>query len=767
MNTNLLRFVRTTLVLAFALTAQGVTAACNTKKVLMVNSYHNTLSWTDSLNLGFIEELQNEYRNTDMYIENLDSKRNSYKNYEQQFSQYLLQKYRNTDNTLIAVTDNDALNYIESIHEKIFPNIPVVFMGVNNRYIFPEMFTGIIEEVNVLKNIELIKKLHPSIKNLYCVVDETTTGIIFDKTLRDSILKIQYPFNIHILNSLTINELLSAISELGEEDVILLLLFNRDKSGLYFSYEEVVDSITKYSKAPVYGTWAFYLNHGIVGGEIISGYEHGRQAAAMALKILGGIPIKDVKPMIGKTKYAFDYRAMSKYRIGILELPKGSFVLNNPYSFLNKYKMEVILSSIILVILIIAIYLLAIVSQHRKRLVKIHQLYNKRLKNKNVQIQESLAKAEEANSLKSTFLANMSHEIRTPMNAIVGFSKLIQMRKGISRDEIDVFLNIIIESSQKLLNLINDIVDISKIEVNQLRFSIKPVNIDSILEDCIRIAKVERARLNKNDVALEFSRPTDSDITVSSDPDRLHQVIMNLLNNALKFTDTGYIRMGYSIQPDWIEIFVRDTGAGIDEQNQAQIFERFWQVDTATTRKYGGSGLGLSICKGIVNGLGGQIGVNSKLGEGATFWLRIPYKIPEPETHSQAKGNAELNAKNWQDKTILIVEDNAASGKLLTEILKHTHANLILSKNAEDAVDICRNNPKVNVILMDICLPGMNGYEATKIIKEFRPALPVIAQTASAMSDEKEKAMLMGCDGYITKPYDIASLLEKLDNLLS
>ncbi|MCB8963697.1 MAG: response regulator [Bacteroidales bacterium] len=735
----------------------------NATRILLLNSYHPTLSWTDSLNYGILKTLGQSGINFEIYTENLDLKRNQPSLYISQYTRYIESKYKQAQIELIIVTDNDALNYIEQIRYNVFPGVPVVFCGVNNQYLFAPNTTGVIEEVNLERNLELIATQHPKIKKVYCIVDQTTTGKIIEKTLYGTLLRKAHPFDVEIITNITTHELMARVKEFEPQTAILYVFFNQDIEGNYLPYEAILDSLNKYTTLPIYGVWSFYIKHGIIGGHVISGHDHGRMAAEIAIKICTGTPTDSIKPVIGSTKYVFDYRIMQKHRIKLGQLPKNSVIINNPYNFLKQHKALVAVFVSLFIVLLVIIYLLIIINRNRQRLLEVSRTYNQDLEEKNTQIKESLSKAEEANMLKSAFLANMSHEIRTPLNAIVGFAKLIQTRPDLTDNEVDNFMNIIVENSHRLLNLINDIIDISKIEANQLRFNIRNTHLNPILTNCITNAQIEKDRLKKDNVSLKLiTTPTIDEVEVLTDPDRVSQVISNFLNNAIKFTDNGKIILSCLIIKGWIEISVTDTGIGIDQSHKAVIFDRFRQVDNLLTRKYGGSGLGLSICKGIIFGLGGEIGLESELDIGSGFWFRIPLNVSQPIPSTAA--NIGLTQPNQlANKNILIVEDNESTEKLLSEALKKSKANLIITNNAEEAIEICRISPNLNIVLMDIRLPGINGYEAIRIIKEIRPELPIIVQTANAMSDEREQAIALGCNDYITKPYDAETILTTIE----
>ncbi|MEZ5197335.1 MAG: tetratricopeptide repeat protein [Bacteroidales bacterium] len=374
--------------------------------------------------------------------------------------------------------------------------------------------------------------------------------------------------------------------------------------------------------------------------------------------------------------------------------------------------------------------------------------------------------AEESDRLKTAFLANMSHEIRTPMNSIIGFSNLL-MESDLEKDKKEEYLSHILQSSKLLLNLIDDIIDISKIEAGQVRVHLQEFNINPLVND---LFKVFHSSNRNPDVELRLNIPADSDdFTLHSDPLRLKQVLSNLIGNALKFTQNGFVELGYNIKKngvnDRIEFYVRDSGIGIPKNKLQLIFERFRQVDDSRTRKFGGTGLGLAISRKLVELLEGSIWLESEEGKGTTFYCSLPFVSTEKFNVDDIEP-FQASKYNWQGKTIMIAEDEDSNFELLKASIYRTKIKIVRAFNGEEAVDLIRNNGKVNLILMDIRMPKMNGYEATRVIKSFKPELPVVSITAYAMSEDETKSIEAGCDMYISKPIRPAKLLSIIDGFL-
>ena len=379
-------------------------------------------------------------------------------------------------------------------------------------------------------------------------------------------------------------------------------------------------------------------------------------------------------------------------------------------------------------------------------------------------------KAEESDRLKSAFLSNMSHEIRTPMNAILGFSGLLSDPES-SEEEKNEYIEIIKERGNDLMRIISDIIDVAKIESGQLKISIKDCKVNRLLEDIHTTFTQIKQKQGKNNVDLIIHLEVpDHEFTILTDPQRLRQVITNLVENALKFTESGAIEFGYAIKEDVgigksIEFFIEDSGIGIPQEMHAVIFERFRQVDDSHTRTYGGTGLGLTICKNLTHLMGGELNLQSEVGKGTRFTITLPMWTISSQREEPAEDKTKTKERDWKEKVILIAEDEESNYTFLEHVLKRTGVKLLWAQNGMEAVNIAQTE-KIDLILMDIRMPGMDGYEATEIIKKGNKSLPIIAQTAYALKGEKELSIGSGCDAYISKPIDIIELMGLLSTHL-
>lgn len=376
--------------------------------------------------------------------------------------------------------------------------------------------------------------------------------------------------------------------------------------------------------------------------------------------------------------------------------------------------------------------------------------------------------AEESDRLKSAFLANMSHEVRTPLNGILGIAQVMLKSETISSN-IRNDVKMIVESGSSLLALIEDIMDISKIEAGQMKIKYKPFHLNNLMDQLYSMFLVHPLYLHKNaeqkNITLKYVKP-DENATIMSDPDRLQQIFVNLIGNALKFTQKGFVSFGCTIKKNEIIFFVKDTGIGIPKDKTEQIFERFTQVDNTLARKFSGSGLGLAISKGLTTLLDGKIWCESSLGKGSNFYFTIPYQPTTMLTNTGAPQKKSHTDYDWSKYTVLIVEDDLINFKVIEAMLRNTKINIIHADTGVMAIEHVRLFPKIDIVLMDVHLPEMSGLEATGRIVKMNKTLPVIAQTANAMSEDKEKCLEAGCVDYISKPIDMGDLFAKISKYL-
>jgi PAS domain S-box-containing protein len=377
---------------------------------------------------------------------------------------------------------------------------------------------------------------------------------------------------------------------------------------------------------------------------------------------------------------------------------------------------------------------------------------------------QAKTKAEESDKLKTAFLANMSHEIRTPMNGILGFAEMLN-DEFLTEANRKKYVEIINNNGKMLMSLIDDIIDFAKIEAGQIKILNQEFSLNTLLTQVQASFLSESLKKDRTNVKLRINKAfSDENSFIQSDPNRLRQILTNLVGNAFKFTKEGYIEFGYKApEEDMLEFFVRDTGIGIPDDKIGLIFDRFVQADYSRSRKYSGSGLGLAISKGFVELLGGNMWVESKINEGSVFHFTVPFTPSEKRSRAEQDQKKPKADYNWHDKVFLIAEDDTFSYKLLEGFLKKTNAEILHAEDGKQAVEICKKNDAIDLILMDVQMPDMNGIEATKLIKEFRKNLPVIAQTANAIAEEKQKCYEAGCNDFVTKPINISELFQKID----
>ena len=412
------------------------------------------------------------------------------------------------------------------------------------------------------------------------------------------------------------------------------------------------------------------------------------------------------------------------------------------------------------------------IQEHQYELKQQNEEYeamNEELRQTNEELEFAKEKAEESDRLKSAFLANMSHEIRTPMNGILGFSELLK-RTDLTGDKKDEYIELINDSGQRMLEIISNLLEMSKIETGQLELNIQDTYVNDII-NTISVTFEEEAQDKGLQVKTHKALP-DNKAVIETDSTKLNQVLTNLVKNAIKYTHEGEIEFGYTMERhDRMLFYVSDTGIGISKETQVIIFDRFSQAESTLTRDYEGAGLGLAISKSLVELLGGEIYLKSTPGKGSTFYFTLPVQ-------SSATPTNQVEEKKLKEKiedthflqgsiTILIAEDDYTSYLFIEELLEDKAYNLLHARNGEEVVDMVKTTEDIDLVLMDIKMPRKDGFQATREIKKVKPGIQVIAQTAFASEEDKQKAFNAGCDDYISKPIDESKFIETINRLLS
>jgi signal transduction histidine kinase/ActR/RegA family two-component response regulator len=373
-------------------------------------------------------------------------------------------------------------------------------------------------------------------------------------------------------------------------------------------------------------------------------------------------------------------------------------------------------------------------------------------------------KAEESDKLKTAFLHNISHEIRTPLNAIIGFSSFLD-EPDLSPAERQSYIDVIFQSNSQLLSIINDILNISLIEAGQVMVNESEINLSQVVNNISENFRPEASRKNL-DLRVKVNIDEKSSRIVT-DEIKITHILENLISNAIKFTSSGFIEVGTSIEGRFVEVYVEDSGIGIESAEQKKIFERFYQVEKSLSKVYTGMGLGLTIADAFVTLLGGTMTLSSTPGKGSRFSFIVPCKNIRKSVAEAPVEKIDADIFAGKELTILVAEDEESNFALIHAILKPLGINVLRAWNGREAIEIIRENEDIEMVLMDIKMPEVGGLEATSEILKFRPGLTVIAQTAYAHPSDIEKAAKAGCRGYLSKPFNRNQLLELLGKHIS
>ncbi|ALO17509.1 Autoinducer 2 sensor kinase/phosphatase LuxQ [Salinivirga cyanobacteriivorans] len=367
-------------------------------------------------------------------------------------------------------------------------------------------------------------------------------------------------------------------------------------------------------------------------------------------------------------------------------------------------------------------------------------------------------KAEESDKLKSAFLLNISHEVRTPLNGILGFVNLLTST-DIDESKKLLYAEQIKNSSYRLMNTITDIIELSRIETDQLQYKESKIDLEEFIHE---LHEEFKDKAEQKGLKWHANISEQLNYNIFTDREKLNQIMHYLLDNAIKYTNHGEVRIDCNVSDDNIEINVKDTGIGIHEDRQKAVFDRFVQADTSMSRDYEGTGLGLTISQGLAKLLDGDITVKSEKGQGSVFKLVLPCK-----TEAKTNVKQEIEKQNLDNVKIMIVDDEETSLMYLEVLLADSFNEILVAKNGFEAIELCKGNPDIDIILMDLKMPQMDGYTATQEIRSFNRDVVIIAQSAHAFDENIKKALDLGCDDYITKPVSHKRVLKKIEKFLN
>lgn len=445
---------------------------------------------------------------------------------------------------------------------------------------------------------------------------------------------------------------------------------------------------------------------------------------------------------------------------------------NKDHNYWHNYIKYIMIAGILITVLLLLLLITNRVLQTKVR-SKTNDLQQQLNLNAQImmELEKQKVKAEESDKMKSAFLANMSHEIRTPMNGILGFADLLKNAE-LSGAEQQKYIGIIERSGSRMLNIINDIVSISKIESGQMEVHLQESNINDQIEYLYTFFKPE---IEGKGMQVSYTNPLPSnEATITTDREKVYSVLTNLIKNAIKYSEKGSIEFGYQPKGKFLEFYVKDTGIGVPKNRQKAIFKRFVQADIADKMARQGAGLGLAISKAYVEMLGGKIWIESEVENpatgskgGSTFRFTLPYQnraLKENKVKNEKQKPDEVSLKN--PLKILIAEDDESSRLLISIAVKKFGSEIFYAKTGKETVEACLKNPDIDLILMDIQMPEMNGYEASREIRKFNKNIIIIAQTAFALKGDNEKALEAGCNDYISKPINSNTLIQKIKDAL-
>lgn len=579
------------LLIFFILSLNTLALEIQSKKVLILNSYHPQYKWTQEVTTSLKKSFEKKIPEENIFIEFLDARRFiNDKNYLKEVTRLFSYKFRDRYSPDIVITIDDyAFQFVLKHGESIFHNIPIVFGGVNvfeqNMLKNTKNITGILEGSEIPKNLELIQKQRPKLDKLYVISDKSIIGKELTKVAIDALSYTN--INYSLLNNFTFQELEEILRNGSENSAALILAVHADRNGRYFSYTHELERFSKISSIPIYGMWGMTNGHGILGGYMTDGFIHGQEIFHLAFKILSGDSIED-HPVRSKTQFVpqFDYNQLKRFNMSMDTLPFGSVVINTPENFIEKYRFFIIVSITLVMGLLVVIFVL-----------------NQMVKSKTQHLDILNAKLKE-------FVGIVAHDLRNPISSMISLSDIILQGHGESKEILPVIRNL----AKNSLDLVSDILELSAIESGRIKIVMKETNLFPLIKD---IETQMRLHASKKKIILKAN--ILSDVYVYADEKRISQVLQNLINNAIKFShENGEVLINVAVS-NKVEISVSDNGIGIPQELVQKLFLKTAKTSRSGTAGEPGTGYGLPLAYEIIKLHGSKLICNSEEAIGSTF----------------------------------------------------------------------------------------------------------------------------------------------------